>query len=148
MRLPSYLNQSTHPHRPQNVRKCALRRYAFPTRHPGLRHRPISYLTLRALDCRATTALLASLFLTFENGMITRSRHILLDSLPSIGPARQQSKASFNGECSALKIGHFIDDTGVSLSSWADFNSFAKCSRRRISTQDIAVRSKYAAPDF
>ncbi|KIP12784.1 glycosyltransferase family 39 protein [Phlebiopsis gigantea 11061_1 CR5-6] len=41
---------------------------------------PISYLTLRALDCRATTALMASLFITFENGMITQSRHILLDS--------------------------------------------------------------------
>ncbi|KAF8919457.1 glycosyltransferase family 39 protein [Mucidula mucida] len=41
---------------------------------------PIAYLTLRALDCRATTALLAALFITFENGMITQSRHILLDS--------------------------------------------------------------------
>ncbi|KAJ3557194.1 hypothetical protein NM688_g1605 [Phlebia brevispora] len=41
---------------------------------------PIAYLTLRALECRATTALLASLFITFENGMITQSRHILLDS--------------------------------------------------------------------
>ncbi|KAF8189749.1 mannosyltransferase 1 [Pholiota molesta] len=41
---------------------------------------PLAYLTLRALDCRATTALLASLFITFENGMITQSRHILLDS--------------------------------------------------------------------
>ncbi|KAK0455735.1 glycosyltransferase family 39 protein [Desarmillaria tabescens] len=41
---------------------------------------PLSYLTLRALDCRATTALLASFFITFENGMITQSRHILLDS--------------------------------------------------------------------
>jgi dolichyl-phosphate-mannose-protein mannosyltransferase len=41
---------------------------------------PIAYLTLRALDCRATTALLASLFITFENGMVTQSRHILLDS--------------------------------------------------------------------
>ena len=41
---------------------------------------PISYLTLRALDCRATTALLASLFITFENGLVTQSRHILLDS--------------------------------------------------------------------
>ncbi|KAK0490321.1 glycosyltransferase family 39 protein [Armillaria novae-zelandiae] len=41
---------------------------------------PLSYLTLRALDCRATTALLASFFVTFENGMITQSRHILLDS--------------------------------------------------------------------
>lgn len=41
---------------------------------------PISYITLRGLDCRATTALLASLFITFENGLITQSRHILLDS--------------------------------------------------------------------
>ncbi|KDQ65152.1 glycosyltransferase family 39 protein [Jaapia argillacea MUCL 33604] len=41
---------------------------------------PLSYLTLRALDCRATTALLASSLLTFENGLITQSRHILLDS--------------------------------------------------------------------
>ncbi|TCD69192.1 hypothetical protein EIP91_008488 [Steccherinum ochraceum] len=41
---------------------------------------PLSYLTLRALDCRATTALLASFFVTFENGLITQSRHILLDS--------------------------------------------------------------------
>ncbi|KAF8627686.1 hypothetical protein AX15_004295 [Amanita polypyramis BW_CC] len=41
---------------------------------------PLAYLTLRGLDCRVTTALLASLFITFENGMITQSRHILLDS--------------------------------------------------------------------
>ncbi|KAI0688800.1 glycosyltransferase family 39 protein [Cerioporus squamosus] len=41
---------------------------------------PLAYLTLRALDCRVTTALLASLLITFENGMITQSRHILLDS--------------------------------------------------------------------
>ncbi|KAF9449496.1 glycosyltransferase family 39 protein [Macrolepiota fuliginosa MF-IS2] len=41
---------------------------------------PLAYLTLRALDCRATTALLASLLITFENGLITQSRHILLDS--------------------------------------------------------------------
>jgi dolichyl-phosphate-mannose-protein mannosyltransferase len=41
---------------------------------------PISYLTLRALDCRATTSLLAALTITFENGLITQSRHILLDS--------------------------------------------------------------------
>ncbi len=41
---------------------------------------PLAYLTLRALDCRVTTALLASLFITFENGLITQSRHILLDS--------------------------------------------------------------------
>ena len=41
---------------------------------------PLSYLTLRALDCRASTALLAALFVTFENGLITQSRHILLDA--------------------------------------------------------------------
>jgi len=41
---------------------------------------PLSYLTLRALDCRASTSLLASMFITFENGLITQSRHILLDS--------------------------------------------------------------------
>ncbi|KAG6861432.1 hypothetical protein C0995_000272 [Termitomyces sp. Mi166 len=41
---------------------------------------PLAYLTLRALDCRATTALLVSLFITFENGLITQSRLILLDS--------------------------------------------------------------------
>ncbi|TDL15830.1 glycosyltransferase family 39 protein [Rickenella mellea] len=41
---------------------------------------PLTYLTLRALECRATTALLGSLFITFENGLITQSRHILLDS--------------------------------------------------------------------
>lgn len=41
---------------------------------------PITYLTLRGLDCRATTALLGSVFVTFENGLITQSRLILLDS--------------------------------------------------------------------
>ncbi|KAF8522321.1 glycosyltransferase family 39 protein [Gautieria morchelliformis] len=41
---------------------------------------PVTYLTIRALDCRATTALLGALFVTFENGLITQSRHILLDS--------------------------------------------------------------------
>jgi dolichyl-phosphate-mannose-protein mannosyltransferase len=41
---------------------------------------PISYITLRALDCRATTALMASLFITFENALATQSRFILLDS--------------------------------------------------------------------
>ncbi|KAF8844790.1 glycosyltransferase family 39 protein [Paxillus ammoniavirescens] len=46
----------------------------------GIATVPLAYLTLRALDCRATTALLASLFITFENGLITQSRHILLDS--------------------------------------------------------------------
>ncbi|KAH7888234.1 glycosyltransferase family 39 protein [Phlebopus sp. FC_14] len=46
----------------------------------GIATVPLAYLTLRALDCRATTALLASLFITFENGLVTQSRHILLDS--------------------------------------------------------------------
>lgn len=41
---------------------------------------PLCYMTLRQLECRATTALVASLFLTFENGLVTQSRHILLDS--------------------------------------------------------------------
>ncbi|KAF5387448.1 hypothetical protein D9757_007808 [Collybiopsis confluens] len=41
---------------------------------------PLAYLTLRGLDCRATTSLLAALFITFENGLVTQSRHILLDS--------------------------------------------------------------------
>lgn len=46
----------------------------------GIATIPVAYLTLRALDCRATASLLASLFLTFENGLVTQSRHILLDS--------------------------------------------------------------------
>ncbi|KIY68208.1 glycosyltransferase family 39 protein [Cylindrobasidium torrendii FP15055 ss-10] len=41
---------------------------------------PLSYLTLRALDCRATTSLLASIFILFENALTTQSRYILLDS--------------------------------------------------------------------
>ncbi|KAG8860539.1 hypothetical protein FRB96_003793 [Tulasnella sp. 330] len=41
---------------------------------------PISYLTLRGLDCRPATALLGSMFILFENGLITQSRLILLDS--------------------------------------------------------------------
>lgn len=41
---------------------------------------PVAYLTLRALDCRPATALLGSLFITFENGLIAQSRLILLDS--------------------------------------------------------------------
>ncbi|KAJ7196991.1 glycosyltransferase family 39 protein [Mycena pura] len=46
----------------------------------GIATIPLSYLTLRGLECRATTALLASLFVTFENGFVTQSRYILLDS--------------------------------------------------------------------
>ncbi|KAG9316967.1 glycosyltransferase family 39 protein [Chiua virens] len=46
----------------------------------GVATTPLAYLTLRALDCRATTALLATLFLIFENALVTQSRHILLDS--------------------------------------------------------------------
>ncbi|KAI0303009.1 hypothetical protein BC826DRAFT_965650 [Russula brevipes] len=41
---------------------------------------PLAYLTLRGLDCRATTALLASLLVIFENALVTQSRFILLDS--------------------------------------------------------------------
>ncbi|SCV70352.1 BQ2448_1746 [Microbotryum intermedium] len=41
---------------------------------------PIAYLTLRGLQTRPTTALLGALFITFENGLITQSRFILLDS--------------------------------------------------------------------
>ena len=46
----------------------------------GIATVPLAYLTLRGLDCRATTSLLASLFIIFENALITQSRHILLDS--------------------------------------------------------------------
>jgi dolichyl-phosphate-mannose-protein mannosyltransferase len=41
---------------------------------------PIAYLTLRALDCSASTSLLGSVLVLFENGLITQSRHIILDS--------------------------------------------------------------------
>lgn len=41
---------------------------------------PITYLTLRALDCSASTSLLGSILIIFENGLVTQSRHILLDS--------------------------------------------------------------------
>lgn len=41
---------------------------------------PMAYVTLRMLALRPTTALLGSLLLTFENGLITQSRLILLDS--------------------------------------------------------------------
>lgn len=41
---------------------------------------PLAYLTMRGLECRATTALLAAVFVAFENGLVTQSRHILLDS--------------------------------------------------------------------
>ncbi len=46
----------------------------------GIATVPLAYLTLRGLDCRATTALLGSLFVIFDNALITQSRHILLDS--------------------------------------------------------------------
>lgn len=46
----------------------------------GLLLIPLSYLTLRALQTRPTTALLGALFITFENGLVTQSRFILLDS--------------------------------------------------------------------
>ncbi|GJJ07822.1 hypothetical protein Clacol_002027 [Clathrus columnatus] len=46
----------------------------------GIALAPLTYLTLRGLDCRATTALLGSMFVIFENGLVTQSRLILLDS--------------------------------------------------------------------
>jgi dolichyl-phosphate-mannose-protein mannosyltransferase len=46
----------------------------------GISTVPLAYLTLRGLECRATTALLGSLFIIFDNALITQSRHILLDS--------------------------------------------------------------------
>ncbi|CAG8771294.1 2466_t:CDS:1, partial [Acaulospora colombiana] len=41
---------------------------------------PITYITLRALDCSASSSLLGAVLVLFENGLITQSRHILLDS--------------------------------------------------------------------
>ncbi|KAK4047504.1 Dolichyl-phosphate-mannose--protein mannosyltransferase 1 [Microbotryomycetes sp. JL221] len=46
----------------------------------GLLLIPMAYLTLRALQTRPTTALLGSIFLMFENSLVTQSRFILLDS--------------------------------------------------------------------
>ena len=46
----------------------------------GLALVPLTYMTLRALDCRASTALVGASFVALENGLITQSRHILLDS--------------------------------------------------------------------
>lgn len=46
----------------------------------GLALVPLTYLTLRALQLRPATALLGSTFVLFENGLITQSRLILLDS--------------------------------------------------------------------
>lgn len=46
----------------------------------GIATVPLAYLTLRGLDCRATTALLGALFVIFDNALITQSRLILLDS--------------------------------------------------------------------
>ena len=41
---------------------------------------PITYLTLRGLDCRATTAMIGAVLIIFENALVTQSRFILLDS--------------------------------------------------------------------
>lgn len=41
---------------------------------------PIIFLTLRSSGCTQTTALLGAMLITFENGLITQSRLILLDS--------------------------------------------------------------------
>jgi dolichyl-phosphate-mannose-protein mannosyltransferase len=41
---------------------------------------PVIFLTLRSSGCTQTTALLGAALITFENGLITQSRLILLDS--------------------------------------------------------------------
>jgi len=41
---------------------------------------PIIYMTLRSSGCTQTTALLGATLVTFENGLVTQSRLILLDS--------------------------------------------------------------------
>jgi dolichyl-phosphate-mannose-protein mannosyltransferase len=41
---------------------------------------PLAFLTLRGLGCGVTSALSGAVFILFENGNITQSRHILLDS--------------------------------------------------------------------
>jgi dolichyl-phosphate-mannose-protein mannosyltransferase len=41
---------------------------------------PIIYMTLRSSGCTQTTAVLGAMLITFENGLITQSRLILLDS--------------------------------------------------------------------
>lgn len=41
---------------------------------------PVSYLTMRVMSLNPTSALLVALLVTFENGLITQSRLILLDS--------------------------------------------------------------------
>jgi len=41
---------------------------------------PIIFLTLRSSGCTQTTALLGAALITFENGLVTQSRLILLDS--------------------------------------------------------------------
>jgi dolichyl-phosphate-mannose-protein mannosyltransferase len=41
---------------------------------------PLAFLTLRELGCGITSSLLGSLFILFESGTITQSRHILLDA--------------------------------------------------------------------
>lgn len=46
----------------------------------GIATVPLAYLTLRALSLRATTALVGSLLVTFENALIIQSRLILLDA--------------------------------------------------------------------
>ena len=82
------------------------------------------HLPLRDLNRHVTTALLSSLFFTFEDGMITHPHYVLLDSPLSIGPG-SIGAAPVNGECSALKNNRFIDKVS---SGWAHFNGFSKCS--------------------
>src|SRR5271154_2663344 len=55
------------PQRPyENVPYVAMRMLPATL---GIATVPLAYLTLRALDCRATTALLAYLFIIFDNAL-------------------------------------------------------------------------------
>ena len=116
------LSSSSSNHRPQDVRKCTLRCYAFPA-HPGVATVPILPHSPRPrllCDNRSVSLRLYH----FRK----RDDH----PVPAHPPRLRQHKCrSFNGKCSALKINHLIDDTGIALSSWADFNGFAKYSPPR-----------------
>ncbi|PGH26727.1 hypothetical protein AJ80_01673 [Polytolypa hystricis UAMH7299] len=46
----------------------------------GILSVPTMFLTLKAYGCRTTTAAMGSILVTFENGLTTQSRFILLDS--------------------------------------------------------------------
>jgi len=75
--IDSVINQSPNCRVYENVPYVAMRMVPAIL---GVATIPLAYLTMRGLECRATTALLAAVFVTFENGLVTQSRHILLDS--------------------------------------------------------------------